>query len=311
MSGNLAAVQASIGLQAMSMDELAERTSAYARDIEFSFNRALTDMVGMGEILTHVKQRSEFGKYGNYMRFVESVGVSQRMAQYSVKAFERFQDCPEMLGRIGGVSRLIEVLALPQGEEKAFLEENDVAHMSVRDVRKAVKAATGADEETPHPPKESAQKEREEAQRRENEELRRQIQEQKDKIGALGSLLETANHDLEEANRRSNTLKGLLEDSKAARQQIENDLSALKRQAERGEMEQKQALARMDGAAFTAQVRRFMVECCEVPQMGQAFCDMEHSERTAFVQAVDMLGNFVTSARAALNTVDFEGVYIR
>lgn len=311
MSGNLAAVQASIGLQAMSMDELAERASAYARDIEFSFNRALTDMVGMGEILTHVKQRSEFGKYGNYMRFVESVGVSQRMAQYSVKAYERFQDNPEMLGRIGGVSRLIEVLALPQGEEKAFLEENDVAHMSVRDVRKAVKAASGKEEETAQPEKESAQKAREEAQRRENEELRRQLREQKDTISNLDALLETANHDLSEANRRANTLKDLLEDSKAARQQIENDFSALKRQQERGEMQQKQASTRMDGASFSAQVRRFMAECCEIPQMGQAFCDMEHGERAAFVQAVDMLSNFVSNARAALNTVDFEGVYIR
>lgn len=311
MSGNLAAVQASIGLQAMSMDELAERASAYARDIEFSFNRALTDMVGMGEILTHVKQRSEFGKYGNYMRFVESVGVSQRMAQYSVKAYERFQDNPEMLGRIGGVSRLIEVLALPQGEEKAFLEENDVAHMSVRDVRKAVKAASGKEEETAQPEKESAQKAREEAQRRENEELRRQLREQKDTISNLDALLETANHDLSEANRRANTLKDLLEDSKAARQQIENDFSALKRQQERGEMQQKQTSTRMDGASFSAQVRRFMAECCEIPQMGQAFCDMEHGERAAFVQAVDMLSNFVSNARAALNTVDFEGVYIR
>lgn len=311
MSGNLAAVQASIGLQAMSMDELAERATAYARDIEFSMNRALTDMVGMGEILTHVKQRSEFGKYGNYMRFVESVGVSQRMAQYSVKAFERFQECPEMLGRIGGVSRLIEVLALPEGEEKTFLEENDVAHMSVREVRKAVKAVSGGDGELPQPPKEDTLKAHSEAQQRENEELRRQIREQRDRISDLDARLDTANHNLEEANRRSNTLKGLLEDSKAARQQIENDLSALKRQTERGEMQQKQANVRMDGTAFTAQVRRFMAECCEIPQMGQAFCDMEHSERATFVQAVDMLGSFVTNARAALNTVDFEGVYIR
>ena len=67
----------------------------------------------------------------------------------------------------------------------------------------------------------------------------------------------------------------------------------------------------MDGATFSATVRKFLADCCEVPQMGSAFCTMNMDERLVFDRGVDMLANFVNGMRSAMNTVDFEEVSIR
>lgn len=292
-------------LMHLSVDELGERAAALARDIDFSANRMLTDMVSMGEIFAHVKSRTEFGRYGNYMRFVEATGVSKRMAQYSVQAYQRFAENPAALARIGGVSKLIEVLALPEGEESAFLETHDVAQMSVSEVRRAVKAAKAGEEETDV--QTPAKKEEADTRTAELEKRCRELEMTNRFLREEGEKSLAA---LADSQRRADALGSLLQDSKEARRKMEDDLSALRRQMERGEAQQATEI-QMDGAAFSSAVRKFLAECCEVPQMGKSFYTMRMDERLAFNRAMDMLDSFLSSVRSAMNAVDLEEVSVR
>ena len=115
-----------IGLTTLSIDELGERAAAIAQDIQFAMTRAMTDIVSLGEILLEVKQRSEFGRYGNYGRFLAENGLEERMAQYSVAAYKRYAQKPEILTALGSVSKLKELLALPEAMEEEFLAVRDV-----------------------------------------------------------------------------------------------------------------------------------------------------------------------------------------
>ena len=293
-------------LMHLSVDELGERAAALARDIDFSANRMLTDMVSMGEIFAHVKSRTEFGRYGNYMRFVEATGVSKRMAQYSVQAYQRFAENPAVLARIGGVSKLIEVLALPEGEESAFLETHDVAQMSVSEVRRAVKAAKAGDEETDV--QTPAKKEEADTRTTELEKRCRELEQANRFLREEGEKSLAA---LADSQRKADALQGLLQDSKEARRKIEDDLSSLRRQMERAESQTTRKAIQMDGAAFNAAVRKFLADCCEVPQMGKCFYDMKMSERLEFNRGMDMLDGFMTSVRSAMNTVDVGEVSVR
>ena len=110
-----------IGLAALSIDELGTRAAAIAQDIQFAMARTMTDMVSLGEILTEVKERSEYGRYGNYGRFLAENGLEERMAQYSVAAYRRYAQKPEILTALGSVSKLKELLALPEALEDEFI----------------------------------------------------------------------------------------------------------------------------------------------------------------------------------------------
>ena len=125
-----------IGLTTLSIDELGERAAAIAQDIQFAMTRAMTDIVSLGEILLEVKQRSEFGRYGNYGRFLAENGLEERMAQYSVAEYKRYAQKPEILTALGSVSKLKELLALPEAMEEEFLAVRDVQGMSARNFAK-------------------------------------------------------------------------------------------------------------------------------------------------------------------------------
>lgn len=309
-------MQPGYGLQSLSVDELGGRIVALARDIDFSASRMLTDMVSMGEIFAHVKERTEFGRYGSYTRFVEETGVSRRMAQYSVQAYHRFSGREEMLGRIGGLSKLIEVLRLPEGKEAEFIEAHDMTQMSVSEVRRAVSEEKGS------PAPESKTKEPDTAQeiekpqepekkKEDSSELIRAERELNKKTIEIADLMQKLldqQKKTEAAEKRASLTGTLLEESKAARRRMEDELSSLRRQTERSGADVSKASGQIDGAGFAAQVRRFLSECCEVPQMGGTFYDMPIDERMTFMRALDTLDSFVRSARSAMNTIDGEAI---
>ena len=110
-----------IGLTTLSIDELGERAAAIAQDIQFAMTRAMTDIVSLGEILLEVKQRSEFGRYGNYGRFLAENGLEERMAQYSVAAYKRYAQKPEILTALGSVSKLKDCWRCRKRWKKNFL----------------------------------------------------------------------------------------------------------------------------------------------------------------------------------------------
>lgn len=284
----LATVQAGMSLQTLTMDELGERAAAYKRDLDFTANRMMAGIVSLGEILVHVKERSEHGRYGNFENFVKSVGVKQRMAQYYMDAYRRFHDKPALLGQVGGMSKLIEVLALPSGSEEAFFAEHDVQGMGVRELRASVKTVT-------HPEQADAHEKKPKGMDKETREKIAHLEQERD-----------------EAVRRNERYKVLLDENREKYERVESELSSMRRQAEsRGAEQQNVQQGQMNGAIFTAQVKRFIAECGEVPLMSNAFYGMKNDERRVFVDAINLLDNFVRSAQNALITTDMEGVAVK
>lgn len=290
----LATVQAGMSLQTLTMDELGERAAAYKRDLDFTANRMMAGIVSLGEILVHVKERSELGRYGNFESFVKSVGVKQRMAQYYMDAYRRFHDKPALLGQVGGMSKLIEVLALPSGSEEAFFAEHDVQNMGVREVRASVKAVT-------HPEQADASSDGDASEKK----PKGMDKETREKIARL-------EQERDDAVRKTERFKELLAENKEKYERVESELSSMKRQAEiRGTEQQTTQQGQMNGAIFTAQVKRFIAECGEVPLMSNAFYGMKTDERRAFVDGLNLLDNFVRSAQNALIATDMEGVAVK
>ena len=287
---DLATMQTGIGLQSLTMDELSERATACLHDIEFSLNRALTDMFSLGEILVHVKGRSEHGRYGNFGGFVESLGVEQRFAQKCMQTYSRYNGKFELLSIVGSTSKLYEVLALPAGSEEEFFAKHDVASMTVRDVRESVKAVNHPEQDA-HAVSDAAQIKE---QKRADKELR-------DKIAQLEQQIDAA-------NRRTETYKALLGESRENYERLEDELSSMKRQAESRGADQ--PTGKMTGGLFTSLVKRFVAECGEVALMNNAFYDMKKSERQAFADGIAILETFVRNTQNALIATDMEGVKV-
>ena len=286
----LATVQAGMSLQSLTMDELGERAAAYKRDLDFTANRMMAGIVSLGEILVHVKERSEHGRYGNFENFVKSVGVKQRMAQYYMDAYRRFHDKPSLLGQVGGMSKLIEVLALPSGSEEAFFAEHDVHNMGVRELRANVRAVNHPEQDARAVSDATQTKE----QKRADKELRDRIVQLEQEIDA--------------ANRKTETYKALLGESRENYERLEDELSSMKRQAESRSADQ--PTGKMTGGLFTSLVKRFVAECGEVALMNNAFYGMKKSERQAFADGIAILETFVRNTQNALIATDMEGVKI-
>lgn len=305
-----------VGLGRLSIDELGERAAAIVRDVQFSLNRAMADIISLGEILSEVKTRSELGRYGNYGRFLAENGLEERMAQYSVAAYRRYADRPEVLSQLGSISKLKELLALPEALEEEFLETHDIGGMSVRElkseIRNARRSASGA-HEAPDVPGErnipgcDAQTHEREmaALRAERDALAGQVKELRTSGKQVERLMQSEQERLDQAEQAQRRLKQLLEKSREERGRLEEENARLK-QAALHAGETKADGGHLSGAAFAANVRRFLSENCEVPQMAGVADGMSMEERGAFVRGLDTMERFVASARQALRGLEGE-----
>ena len=304
-----------IGLATLSIDELGDRAAAIAQDIQFAMTRAMTDIVSLGEILIEVKERSEFGRYGNYGQFLAGNGLEERMAQYSVAAYKRYAQKPEVLSALGSVSKLKELLALPEAMEEAFLSTHDVQGMSARALRQEVRAARQqAEGETPEDGGETRQAKEESengaqirALEKERDELKAQIQTIRESSRQIEELDRSNQARLQQAEEKQNQLRELLGRLREERGALEEENMQLKQAAlhQDGYRESEDG-GRMSGAAFTQNVRKFLSENGEVPMMQSAYDEMTPDERGAFLRGLDTLQTFIGSARAALCGLDGE-----
>lgn len=300
-----------VGLGRLSIDELGERAAAIVRDVQFSLNRALTDIVSLGELLCEVKERSEFGRYGSYGRFLADNGLEERMAQYSVAAYRRYADRPDVLEQLGSISKLKELLALPQALEGDFLATHNVAQMSARALRAEVKSArrgasgAQADAEDHQATARGANAPADEltALRAERDALKSRIAEIQQSGRLLERQMSSEQERLTQAEQAQARLKALLEKSREERGRLEEENARLKQAALHADEQRERGT--ISAAAFGGNVKRFLSENCELPQMGGMADSMGMEERSAFVRGLDMLESFVGSARRAL--CGFEG----
>ena len=112
------------------LDGLAKEARYYSESIA-------TNMIQLGRVFTDAKKLVKHGEWGAWLR--SNADCSERTAQQFMQVYGRFGENPAF-ARIGERSKLFKMLALPPGTEDDFMDRNDVAGMSSREVDAAVKA---------------------------------------------------------------------------------------------------------------------------------------------------------------------------
>lgn len=116
------------GAELARLDGLASEARAYSEAIQ-------ANMLQLGRVFTEAKTLVKHGEWGRWLE--ENSGMTERNAQLLMQAYSRF-GTDEQYARLGK-SKLIKMLQLPEGSEKAFVAGNDVQAMTAREVEAAVK----------------------------------------------------------------------------------------------------------------------------------------------------------------------------
>ena len=143
------------------VDKTEEIVPARANEIALEINvikrRAaeglLKDYIEIGRLLCEAKETVPHGAWGQWLE--KNVGYSTSNANNMMRAYKE-QDRAAQLDLFGengfemfdGLepSKVVELLRLPSAERREFVESHDVAEMSVREIRKEVKAEREARE---------------------------------------------------------------------------------------------------------------------------------------------------------------------
>lgn len=140
------------------MNELAQREESRSpavivAEIRAYSNNALASLVEVGRRLAELKEAVPHGEYGKWL---ERAGYSKSGANNLVRLYQGYGAAQGNLfgaelgnsafGRLG-YSQALELLALPEEARTEFLENEDVEHMSVRELREAIRAKTEAEAE--------------------------------------------------------------------------------------------------------------------------------------------------------------------
>lgn len=104
--------------------------------------RSLTEstvgnLMQLGRVFTEAKKLVPRGEWGSWLR--ENSGMSERRAQKLMQAYGRFGNDERM--KALDVTKVFDLLLLPQGTEEKFLENNDVEKMTSREIESAVQKA--------------------------------------------------------------------------------------------------------------------------------------------------------------------------
>ena len=114
----------------------------------------LSEGIELGRYLEEAKAALPHGRWGAYLK--DEIGLSPSTAQNLMRLFREYGDSQQSL--FGGIpksqifgnltySKALSLLAIPDEEERErFAVENDVEHMSVRELNEALKARDAAEE---------------------------------------------------------------------------------------------------------------------------------------------------------------------
>lgn len=306
-------IQAGTGL--VNLDNLASQARLLGMNIAMN-------MLQLGRVFTQAKPLVPHGEWTSYVE--EQCGINERYAQECMRAYSIYGDNPDYAQL--GKSKLLKMLALPEGTTERFIEAHDVANMSVREVEEAVKQARAeakAEIDRERAARLAAERRAEEAENRPAEvleELVDQLREQKDTIQSqqdeIKRLGELGNDSLVEQRRliaENNSLKRDL------RERAE-DLEAMQAECSRTQAEllnMQSQIARGDAErapsdeltvdAFAAAVRQFIGACARMPYMKTAFSAMSTAEKNDYDILLQSVEGWARDSRKALNTTAIEG----
>ena len=298
------------------MNEIAnanEQTSISTLNTLAAQARMLTENIAMnmlqlGHVFTEAKKLVEHGKWSEWVQ--ENSGMSERYAQQFMQAYSRYGENSQLaaLGR----SKLIRLLALPEGEEQRFLDENDVEAMSTREIDEAVKAERAKWQERVKA-LESREPEIPEDFFRSMKEKDAKISDQK---AALEQIADNQRELLNEAQQlrsenaalrrenddQSDILKGMQEDLDRAQRELLDAKSEIARgDAERVPVDQ------LTPDVFSAAVRQFIGACARMPHMRMAFATMDYQEKRTYDELLSTVEQWAIDSRKALDVVMAEG----
>ena len=312
------------------MEDLMERGEQFPAALDgyvqqgrmFLFNAA-QNLIQYGRVLVEAKPLVPRGRFESWVQ--SSFGMSERTAQNYMKVWKRFGGNKEL--QTVQFSNLQKMLALPEGQEEQFAQDNDLKNMTAREVEKAVlKVREEADAKIRREREARLEAERraEEAERREPEPDRKLIASIAEKDAAMRAMERDAQalrKDAEEARRllrgKESELENVRRDLRDAEQMLaENQQEYDRMQSEL--LNAQSTIARGDAERvisdqltvedFAAAVRGFLGSAAQMPYMAGSFsqiCDMrEFRQWDELLSAVE---DWARNARKALNTLEGKG----
>lgn len=271
------------------------------------------NMLQLGRVLTEAKAIVAHGEWGAWVE--GNCDFSERYAQQFMNAWKRYGEKAGM-ERLGK-SKILKLLALPEGTEDKFLEENPVDEMTAREVEAAVKRVR-------HEMQAEIDREkklREEAEKKEiPDEIFDSLKKKDEKIAGMTAEIErlsTIGKDtIEEQNalRRENARlkqeieeqEALSEEQQEAVRRAQAELLNMKSQMARGDAERTVG-TELTVSVFAGAVRSFVGTCARMPHMGKTFARMSDKEWEAYSELLNTVESWAVEARRALETVHADG----
>ena len=295
------------------LDTLAQEARAYSEAF-------VMNAFQLGRIFTEAKQYLKHGEWLDWVR--ENTGMSETYVRDSMRVYQKFGDKPSMLTL--DKSKLFKLLALPEGKVDDFMDEHDVASMSVREVGEAVKQARAEEQaKTQEAVKRARQEARAEAEAEAEgriQEAERRVAEAEEKAGDTQHFIELARKaaadraamerekkSIEmELERQQKQFDADMQDQQNAYDQLNQDYLNLKSLQKRGDADRTPG-DELSIGVFTSAVREFIGLCACMPYMGRAFDAMDQDEKERFNEQLSAIEGWATGARRALNTLIVEG----
>ena len=314
-----------------------------AAEIRGYYKTAKLSYLQIGKKLLEIKDRFDHGEWENFLETNTKMsvrGAQQCMQAYKVYGFDtRYIEI--------GQSKGIELLPLPEEEREKLLNENDVAGMSVRELKRRIQEAR---EEERQKAREAVEAERtsgqiqlaKAAEQAEAEkkaalaQLQAEIENREPEIvrepvadPALVEELEKSKAEIERLAEANRTMienarawsqekaemqaeidenNDIIREQQGALNDAQNELLNLKSAANRGDDHAH------DGGEMTLDtlqraVREFMGWVVSMPQMHGTFSRMAEKERRRYREQVDTVRAWAADTMKALETVDAEGGY--
>lgn len=283
----------------------------------YSINARL-NLFNLARVLSEARKLLPHGEWGNWV--MENAGVEMRTAQQMIQSYERFGGMPALasLDR----TKLYKMNALPPGTEEAFMEQNDVAHMSTREVERAVKnfkAEMQAEIDQERKARKSAEKRVEELEAEAGkvpDHIMDSLVDKQNTIDRQRRELERVTADGREAVKEAERLRReldenaeLLEETQEECNRAQAELLNLQSAVAKGDAERMPS-DELTVDVFASAVRQFIGTCARMPHMNRAFAVMHLAERNAFDELLRTVEGWARDARNAMNTIACEEVEI-
>lgn len=311
------------------MNELATASSAeiamlddLARDAQYYARSATNNLLQLGRVLCDAKNLVKHGEWENWVN--ENAGCSLRSAQQIMQAYTRFGG-NQGISSIAESSKMFALLALPEGTEDEFLEHNDVATMTSRETKEAVRKVReemGLTIAKEREAREAAEARAEALANRPPmipddiaDELREKdamIQRQSQELSRVAEQGKNAMNEAVSLRTENVKLKRDIEDRDAILEEVQQDYGRVQQEL----LDMRSAAAKGDAErvpmdeltldVFAGAVRQFVGICARMPHMRHTFGAMSAEDINAYDELLRTIEGWAAGARAAMSTITIE-----